>query len=319
MSQNSQRLFRVLVGEHGIYEAVEQYCPQEDSRRKEKPDGSWLPKVGEQFPSSLSFWTEYGLWRYIESGLFDWHRSVVDEQVSVLIAEERPERPEYEDSFQLIADEFLIEVDEFLEFSLFEQDSRFSYLFTTKAPQFETDRLEIKHVSMVPAEVMASYYDRNAAHFAPTDPTTISNEDSLTYTKKRMVSSFSALRDQSAYRFCLFEKSAPTRNKCIGSVGLSQVFRGPFQNGILGYGIDKEYEGKGLMAEAVQRLIRFAFEDLNLHRLEANHLIDNDRSAKLLNAMGFTRIGVAKDYLNVDGGWKDHCINQLINSSWKPQ
>ncbi|HLD05080.1 MAG TPA: hypothetical protein VJG90_05165 [Candidatus Nanoarchaeia archaeon] len=99
----SELFFRFLSGEKGIYEVVEKDCPKEDPRRENKPDGSWLPKVGENFPGAISFWSRFGLKKYVESGLLDWHVSVVKEPVSVLITD-RPENVLYEDEFQIICD-----------------------------------------------------------------------------------------------------------------------------------------------------------------------------------------------------------------------
>jgi ribosomal-protein-alanine N-acetyltransferase len=49
----------------------------------------------------------------------------------------------------------------------------------------------------------------------------------------------------------------------------------------------------------------------------ANHLLDNPRSAKLLQRLGFVREGLAKDYLRIDGEWRDHVLNSLTNPQWE--
>lgn len=85
----------------GIYEAVERDCPRADGRRQLKPDGSWLNKIGEKYPGSTSFWTEKGLSKYLESGLQEWHRSVVNHQPTVLVSENLS-GIDYEDDLQVI-------------------------------------------------------------------------------------------------------------------------------------------------------------------------------------------------------------------------
>src|SRR5205085_9947692 len=75
-----------------------------------------------------------------------------------------------------------------------------------------------------------------------------------------------ALHDQ-GYRFQLSLRADPKRYS--GVVSLSRIQRGPEQSVILGYGIAKDLEGKGYMAEAVRAVIMFAFEDLDLQRIEA--------------------------------------------------
>lgn len=95
-------LFRFLAGDTGIYEAVERDCPRSDPRRSVKPDGSWLPKAGEQFPGAVSYWKAVGLEKYIQSGLQDWHRAVAKAPSMVRVSE-LSGKPLYEDELQVIA------------------------------------------------------------------------------------------------------------------------------------------------------------------------------------------------------------------------
>ncbi len=100
-----EHFYRFVVGNVGIYEAVDKDCPKEpyDARRDSKPDGSWVPKKGPDFPGAISFWTKKGLTQYMESGLCAWHVSVVKGDVHV----EQTARPGsilYEDEYQIIVD-----------------------------------------------------------------------------------------------------------------------------------------------------------------------------------------------------------------------
>jgi ribosomal-protein-alanine N-acetyltransferase len=67
------------------------------------------------------------------------------------------------------------------------------------------------------------------------------------------------------------------------------------------------------MAEALQSVLGFAFGSLELHRVMANHVPGNDRSARLLERLGFEREGYAKAYLHLDGRWQDHVLTALTN------
>ncbi|MEM7029652.1 MAG: hypothetical protein AAF629_08810 [Chloroflexota bacterium] len=93
--------YRFLCNEVGIYAAVDRDCPRDDIRRKTKPDGSWLPKVGPDFPGAISFWTQVGLRQYHTSGLLQWHCSVVKEPVQVMICTE-VDTVLYTDDYQII-------------------------------------------------------------------------------------------------------------------------------------------------------------------------------------------------------------------------
>lgn len=101
MRDNKEQFYRLVVGGVGIYEAVDRDCPKDDSRRKNKPDGTWLPRKGQDYPGAISFWSEYGLKRYFSSGLMGWHVTVVRGTVEVIIIK-RPLEILYEDEYQII-------------------------------------------------------------------------------------------------------------------------------------------------------------------------------------------------------------------------
>lgn len=116
-------------------------------------------------------------------------------------------------------------------------------------------------------------------------------------------------------RFFIFSKKSP--EIIIGMCNFTQIFRGAFQACYLGYKIDHEYEGQGLMFEALQNLITYVFEELNLHRIMANYMPSNKRSAKLLERLGFVIEGKAKKYLLINNNWEDHVLTSLTNDQWE--
>ncbi len=317
MDSKKERLYRVVAGETGIFAAVDRDCPKDDPLREDKPDGSWLPKVGEQFTDCISFWSEFGLWRYIDSGLFEWHRSVVKDSVSILIADERPQSPAYEDEFQVIADGWSVEIDEFVPYQEFIDDKNYASLFNTIAPEIETENLRIVHASTSPAKAMLEYMTRNKEHFAATDPKLPENFYTQTFWQQKNTDSYEVLRDGKVIRFVIFDSKDTEMKNVVGTININEIIRGTFHSAYIGYGIDKELQGKGLMQQALTAVIDYAFSELNLHRLEANHLPENERSANLLKRVGFNPIGVAPNYLFINGEWRDHCINQLINERWE--
>jgi hypothetical protein len=110
--------FRFVVGGVGIYEAVERDCLRNDPRRLNKPDGSWLPKKGLYYPGAVSFWTNFGLKKYFDSGLLEWHISVVKGNAEVVIIDQ-PKEILYEDEYQIIFDKNLAKVKNQLSLSEF--------------------------------------------------------------------------------------------------------------------------------------------------------------------------------------------------------
>ena len=70
------------------------------------------------------------------------------------------------------------------------------------------------------------------------------------------------------------------------------------------------------MSEAIKKAIDYMFCEQNIHRIMANYMPSNTRSAKLLKKLGFTIEGLAKDYLLINGKWEDHVLTSLTNRYW---
>lgn len=123
-------------------------------------------------------------------------------------------------------------------------------------------------------------------------------------------------RNQNESDECLLICRAADEAIC-GAVNLSQIFRKSFQNAYLGYYLFEKYTGEGLMTEAVRLILRFAFKDLKLHRVEANVQPENLPSIAVLRRCGFTKEGFSPKYLKIGGRWRDHERWAIIREDWK--
>lgn len=92
----------------------------------------------------------------------------------------------------------------------------------------------------------------------------------------------------------------------VGVANLSEIVRGYFQSAYLGFYGGAPYVGQGLMKEGVDLLLRHAFKDLKLHRVEANVQPANTRSLAMVKALGFRKEGYSPRYLKICGRWRDH-------------
>jgi ribosomal-protein-alanine N-acetyltransferase len=97
-----------------------------------------------------------------------------------------------------------------------------------------------------------------------------------------------------------------TSGGIIGVVNLNQIFRKGFQNAYLGFYGMAAFAGRGLMTEAVRLAARYAFDEIGLHRLEANVQPGNARSLALVRRVGFRKEGFSPRYLKIGGVWCDH-------------
>jgi len=92
----------------------------------------------------------------------------------------------------------------------------------------------------------------------------------------------------------------------VGTFSLSQIVYGPFRNAYLGYDAFEPYAGHGYMREGLRLVVRRAFGELGLHRLQANVQPGNTASIALVAGAGFRREGFSPRYLKVGGRWRDH-------------
>lgn len=115
----------------------------------------------------------------------------------------------------------------------------------------------------------------------------------------------------SSYPFFIFRNSD---NRLLGGITLGNIRRGVGQNAMIGYWSGAPHAGKGYMSEALQLVIPFGFNRLQLHRLEAACIPHNERSIRLLEKAGFQREGLLRSYLKINGFWQDHLLFALIES-----
>ena len=92
----------------------------------------------------------------------------------------------------------------------------------------------------------------------------------------------------------------------VGVINLSNVVMGLFRSGYLGYYAFAGHERQGLMREGLQAVVRHAFTQLKLHRLEANIQPGNVASIALVQACGFSKEGYSPRYLKIAGRWREH-------------
>ena len=99
----------------------------------------------------------------------------------------------------------------------------------------------------------------------------------------------------------------PGAEDAIGGVfTIGQIVRGLFQSAYVGYYANAEYAGTGLMREGLRQIIRHAFDDLGLHRLEVNIQPGNHASSALARGAGFRLEGYSPRSLLIGGQWRDH-------------
>jgi [ribosomal protein S5]-alanine N-acetyltransferase len=103
-----------------------------------------------------------------------------------------------------------------------------------------------------------------------------------------------------------------------GMVNINSIIRGRYQCGSLGYAAFAPSAGQGYMSEGLGLVVRYAFERLRLHRLEANIQPGNHASLNLVRRLGFRNEGYSRELLFIDGVWEDHERWALLNRDGDP-
>ena len=173
-----------------------------------------------------------------------------------------------------------------------------------------------QYIQLMPADTslaakVVDYYNRNRTFLETFEP--VRNEEffSLEYQRSVLEKEMIEYRARTAFRFYIVPIEHPS--KVIGIIGLNNVIWGAFCSAFLGYKLDKDYINKGYMSVAVEMLVEYAFEELGLHRIEANVMPRNKASLRVLEKNQFINEGISKYYININGVWEDHVHMVKIN------
>ncbi|MCP3136602.1 GNAT family N-acetyltransferase [Pyxidicoccus xibeiensis] len=180
-------------------------------------------------------------------------------------------------------------------------------------PLLTTERL---HLTLLPPDAawrVLAYYEANRSHLDPVSPVRPANFFSVTYWRTRLAQDREDFRNDLSLRVFILPRDEPLGSAPIlGNASLTHIRRGPLQTAELGYALDHRHEGRGLMTEALRTLCDYAFSGMGLHRLQANHLPENLKSAAVLRRLGFVVEGYARDFLLIDGRWRDHILTARV-------
>jgi [ribosomal protein S5]-alanine N-acetyltransferase len=114
-----------------------------------------------------------------------------------------------------------------------------------------------------------------------------------------------------AYAFGVF-----VNQKVAGEINLNGIVRGAMQTGTIGYWIDQRHAGQGYTTEGVAVVLRFAFEELHLHRVEICIVPRNANSRRVVEKLGLRCEGLAERFLEINGVWEDHLRFAITVEEW---
>jgi ribosomal-protein-alanine N-acetyltransferase len=173
-------------------------------------------------------------------------------------------------------------------------------------PELESERLFYRAYKKSDAEVLLKM--RSHAAVSKYMDTTIPKQ--IKDTEKRIEGYHNAFNKNQGITWAIIDKNT---NSLIGDFGIWRIDR---QNsrGEIGYILHPNFWGKGYMTEAMNTLIKFGFNHINLHSYEANVNIENENSKKLLLKIGFKLEAYFRENFYYDGQFLDSEIYCLLHS-----
>jgi ribosomal-protein-alanine N-acetyltransferase len=162
-----------------------------------------------------------------------------------------------------------------------------------------------------------NFFYRNQEHLSPWQPLWHSTFLTQEFWQQQVEENIKEFQGDRSLKLFIFKATHPT--EIIGQVNFNNFGRGAAQFCYLGYSLAEIEQGKGYMAEALQAAINYVFKELNMHRVMANYIPQNQRSGNVLKRLGFVVEGYAREYLLINGQWQDHILTSLTNKNWQAQ
>ena len=175
---------------------------------------------------------------------------------------------------------------------------------------YETEHLILKKLTKKNADEVLEYFQRNKEFLEEWEMIRGDEFYTIEFQESQLEKEQDLIERGSMVKLWIYKKE---EDKIIGSIAFSNIVRGAFLSCHLGYKLDKDEINKGYITEAVRRGIDIVFDDMKLHRIEANIMPKNKQSLRIVEKLGFYNEGLAYKYLKINGKWEDHTHMVLLN------
>ena len=175
----------------------------------------------------------------------------------------------------------------------------------------ETARTKLVLLDASQAGLMRDYYLKNKAYLSNWEPVRDNSFYEINTWQELLNEGLQLFYTGSAIKLAVLNHS---QTHVIGVCNFTNIIRGVFQACNLGYSIDEDYQGQGYMHEVLNAAMAYVFDEVGLHRVMANYVPENHKSAAVLQRLGFEKEGLAKSYLKINGEWRVHVLTSKINT-----
>ncbi|HEY3916960.1 MAG TPA: GNAT family protein [Stellaceae bacterium] len=192
---------------------------------------------------------------------------------------------------------------------------RLQRLFGTAPPPFRLAgrRCVLRAPDRVDWRAWAELRHASRAFLTPWEPSWGDDALSRAAFRRRLARYALEWHSDQGYTFLLFRTED---DALLGGISLTNVRRGVAESASVGYWVGEAHAHQGYMTEGLGLTLKFAFERLRLHRVEAACLPQNAPSRGVLLKSGFREEGYAREYLCIDGKWQDHVLFGILGSDW---
>ncbi|MEQ8292603.1 MAG: GNAT family protein [Roseovarius sp.] len=177
--------------------------------------------------------------------------------------------------------------------------------------RIETERLTLRQPQLSDFREWSALREQSADFLVPWEPQWASDHLSRKGFTNRVYWAQRSISAGSAVPLFLVRREDEV---LLGAITLDNIRRGPAQSGTLGYWVGAPFARQGYMREAIAGIVHHAFERLDLSRLEAACLPENQASRRLLEKCGFKYEGVAQSYLQINGRWRTHVLYAALRA-----
>jgi ribosomal-protein-alanine N-acetyltransferase len=184
------------------------------------------------------------------------------------------------------------------------------------AVRLEGERVYLRPLELDDADELLHLNLENREFFASREARRPGEYYTVTAQRDRIEAAQKLVAEQTGVLFGVFLREDDV---LIGVLGLFGVIRGGFQEARIGYMLAEQQSGRGYATEAVLLSLPYAFETLELHRLETGVQLDNPASMRVLTKAGFRDEGVSLSWVNVADAWVDCKRFALTREEWEGQ
>lgn len=178
-----------------------------------------------------------------------------------------------------------------------------------RPPVLRGQRVELREPTLADFEQWSKLRRDSRAFLEPWEPRWADDELARSGWRNRIRRYREEFAAGTAVPYLLFETG---HGRLVGGITLGNIRYGVSQSAHVGYWMGERYAGQGYMQDAVRTLVSHAFGVMRLHRIEAACIPGNTRSIHVLEKVGFTREGLLRSYLRINGIWQDHYIYGLV-------